>query len=112
MKDKLKELRYFAALSPTGLVYKGRLEEACDLIEDLEKGYTHYKALASDTAIALADSIKRVQELEDENTALKLNLSSGGGKQSSAGYVLNAMKDRIEELKLELKKYQQEPTDE
>ena len=47
----------------------------------------------------LASSVGRVEELEDENTALKLSLSSGGGKQSSAGYVLNAMKDRIAELK-------------
>ena len=50
------------------------LDDACDLIEDLERAYAHYKALALDTALALADSIKQVQELEGK-AALYRNLA-------------------------------------
>jgi len=64
MKDKLKE--FFAILSPADFVCEGQLEEACVLIEDLEKAYTHYKVLALDIAIALADSIKQVEGLEED----------------------------------------------
>ena len=69
MKDKLKE--FFAILSPADFVYEGQLEEACVLIEDLEKAYTHYKVLALDIAIALADSIKQVEGLEEDVAAYR-----------------------------------------
>jgi len=50
----------------------------------------------------LVTAQETIEQLKEENTALKMNLSNGGGKPSSAGPVLKAMKDRIEELKAEL----------
>jgi len=74
--------------------------------DNIEKVSDRQKELAvviRENADQLRQELVTAQEtiarLEKENNDLKLSLSSGGGKPSSAGPVLNAMKDRIAELK-------------
>jgi len=57
---------------------------------------------------ALEDACELIQSLEAENASLMANLSNGIGKQPLRGLVFRKLKERVEELKLELTRCQQD----
>jgi len=85
-------------------VLEARLSKrAQDALEMILDRHIELAVVIRENADQLRQELVTAQEtiarLEKENNDLKRSLSDGGGRPSSAGYVLNAMKDRIAELK-------------